>query len=163
MPRLALCYVLKNYSLVLFKNLVDFYLGVISGDKSDRQASFGKEIHALSSVSKPYFSWIAQECIQECREACGGHGYLKASRFSYLRDTNDPVQTFEGDNNVLIQQTSNYLLALYEEYLNTKKINETPLNTMDFMKDFDKKLQLKFHVENFQDLMDQKSKISMII
>lgn len=38
------------------------------------------EMHALSSAAKPYFTWTAQQGIQDCREACGGHGYLKGSR-----------------------------------------------------------------------------------
>lgn len=42
-----------------------------------KQADLGKEIHAISSASKPYSSWITQSTIQECREACGGLGYLK--------------------------------------------------------------------------------------
>jgi acyl-CoA oxidase len=94
--------------------------------------------------------------IQECREACGGHGYLKSSRFSELRDNNDPLLTFEGDNNVLLQQTSNFLLSAYEEYLKNKSIPTTPLMSIHFLNNFDDIMKQKFN--NDSDLLNYKSK-----
>lgn len=130
----------------------------------------GKEIHAISCASKPLSSWTTQHVIQECREACGGNGYLKgylkyphrfltqnffifiriltflnlAARLGDLRNSNDPFLTFEGDNNVLLQQTSNHLLSAFDEFVKTKIVPETPLQTMDYLKRFDSILKLKF-------------------
>ena len=40
------------------------------------QAELGREIHGISSSSKPLAGFTARDGIQESREACGGHGYL---------------------------------------------------------------------------------------
>ena len=66
--------------------------------------------------------------------------------------------TFEGDNNVLLQQSSNYLLSSYEDYLKTGICPDTPLQTLDFLKGFDNTINLKFTAQNRQELLDENSK-----
>lgn len=45
----------------------------------------GNEIHALSTAAKPVCTWAVRDAIQECREATGGHGYLKGKSISNIR------------------------------------------------------------------------------
>jgi acyl-CoA oxidase len=121
------------------------------------KAEFGKEIHALSSAIKPYASSLTQSCVQECREACGGYGYLKVNRLGYLRECNDPILTFEGDNNVLIQQTSNHLISTFDEFLTTKSVAATPLGTCHFLTRFDEIMQFKFEATSREQLLTKSS------
>lgn len=94
---------------------------------------------------------MSRDTIQESREACGGHGYLKASRLGDLRDINDPSVTYEGDNNVLGQQTSNWLLR---QWGNLQKTGETtsPLGTCSFLKNFRAILNTKIVVRNLEEI-----------
>ena len=76
MPYLAATYIMEHWSDTFFMDFVGIRIGIMMGDNSEEQAELGKEIHALSCASKPLGSWIARDAIQECREACGGHGYF---------------------------------------------------------------------------------------
>ncbi|XP_023279541.1 peroxisomal acyl-coenzyme A oxidase 3 [Seriola lalandi dorsalis] len=153
-PYLAAAYALERFSKDIFMNFVEFQIGQIMRDNSDRQAEMGKEIHAIGCSSKPLGSWTAQRGIQECREACGGHGYLAMNRLGNLRDDNDPNCTYEGDNNVLLQQTSNYLLSWLQAKLHDGVRIESPLHTVDFLDDFRRILGTKFKATSMEECMD---------
>lgn len=93
----------------------------------------GREMHALSCGSKPVSTWLVMRAVQECREACGGHGYLKVSRLGELRDDNDPQTTYEGDNNVLLFELAKYLMSLVEEETSGNPIS-SPMHSADFLR-----------------------------
>lgn len=52
-----------------------------------------------------------------------------------IRNDNDVNLTYEGENHVLIQQTSNWLLKLYKKIQNNEKI-ETLLHSVDFLTNY---------------------------
>ncbi len=57
----------------------------------------------------------ATRAIQECREACGGAGYLTENRLVTLKGDTDVFTTFEGDNIVLTQLVAKELLTAYAD------------------------------------------------
>lgn len=68
------------------------------------------DLHATSCGLKALASTTAGEGLEICRRACGGHGYSSFSGIgSYYADYL-PTLTWEGDNYMLTQQVSRYLL-----------------------------------------------------
>lgn len=137
LPYVAAAYVIQHFHHIFFKEYINFFISLAYGGSSPDQPDVGSEIHSLSSVGKAMVGWMARDAIQESREACGGHGYLKASRFGELRNDNDANNTYEGDNNVLLQQTSNWLIKLYREKLEEGKPMKSPLGSIDYIDSID--------------------------
>ncbi|XP_014215608.1 peroxisomal acyl-coenzyme A oxidase 3 isoform X2 [Copidosoma floridanum] len=151
-PHLAASYAMKIFSSDFLELMTDFQERLMSGEKSDRISAMGMEIHALSSATKPMCAWTARDAIQDCRESCGGHGYLKVSRLGIIRQEHDANCTYEGESNVLIQQASNWLVNQYAGFLQGKGIN-SPLNTAKFLEDSNRTLKLKFSSSTIDDAL----------
>jgi len=154
-PYVAAVYALDLWASSFFSDFVLLRVGVMMGDNSQKQADLGKEIHALSCASKPIAGWTARDGIQECREACGGHGYFKVNRLGELRNDNDPNNTYEGDNNVILQQTSNYLLGFLNSAMEGANIS-SPLGSINFLTNIKDRLNTKFTALNVTECFDPK-------
>jgi acyl-CoA oxidase len=72
-----------------------------------------RELETRAAGLKAVQTWHAIRTVQECREACGGAGYLAANRLVLLRRDVDVFATFEGDNYVLLQLLAKDLLTSY--------------------------------------------------
>lgn len=74
-----------------------------------------REVEALAAGLKSYASWHAIDTIQECREACGGKGYLAENELPDLKADTDIFATFEGDNYVLLQLLAKSILTDFKQ------------------------------------------------
>ena len=102
LPRIARAYALS----FAFQDLVTLFVDSVGEDDK-------RELEALAAGLKSYATWFVNDTIQECREACGGQGYLSVNRFASLRDDADIFATFEGDNIVLMQLVSKARLTTF--------------------------------------------------
>jgi len=74
-----------------------------------------QDLETLAAALKPLSTWHALDTLQECRETCGGAGFLAENRLVGLRADLDVYVTFEGDNNVLLQLVAKRLLTDYSK------------------------------------------------
>ncbi|MFE6935852.1 acyl-CoA dehydrogenase [Streptomyces sp. NPDC057699] len=102
--------VARTYALHFAQDVVRTQLHeVFSGLTDDEQAR--RRLESRAAGTKALGTWHATRVVQECREACGGAGYLAVNRFAALKADSDIFTTFEGDNHVLLQLVAKGLLT----------------------------------------------------
>ncbi|MBK8701282.1 MAG: acyl-CoA dehydrogenase family protein [Saprospiraceae bacterium] len=100
-------------SLVFHNALSSLASQFVNGPESDI-----RKIETKAAGLKALASWHCTRTIQECREACGGKGYLSENRFGDLKADSDIFTTFEGDNTVLLQLVAKGLLTEFNQSFN---------------------------------------------
>lgn len=152
MPRLAKAYALH------------FGLEYLTERFINRSEADIREIETLAAGMKSYATWFTTSTLQECREACGGKGYLAENRFADLKADTDIFTTFEGDNTVLYQLVAKGLLSdlqkeFHDEgyravlrYVITKASDTITEYNPFFTRNTDSKhlLDMDFHLETFR-------------
>lgn len=107
LPKLAATYA----GAFAHEELLHAFDDVFSGRGDTPEAR--EDLETLAAALKPTSTRLALDTIQECREACGGQGFLAENRFVGLHHDLDVYATFEGDNTVLLQLVGKRLLADY--------------------------------------------------
>lgn len=104
----------RAYALGFVQNEVTATLVKIQSEPSGgADPAEQRQLETRAAGVKAITTRFANDALQECREACGGAGYLAENRIVGLRADADVFATFEGDNTVLLQQVAKALLGDY--------------------------------------------------
>ncbi len=101
---------------IMYSSLYAMRLGILDLIKMYKREGFSKKVHAISSLLKVYCSWMAIKITGWCREMCGGHGYLWENQLGLFMNDVNIYQTFEGDNSVLIQQGTKWIIDEFSKH-----------------------------------------------
>lgn len=121
------------------------------------------DLHSTSCALKSFASTTAGEGLEVCRRACGGHGYSSFSGIGSWYADYLPTLTWEGDNYMLTQQVSRYLLktarAVMDKHASTGNFNalNSDNDTTRILKSFKRRQDMgaAFDVlSNDEDLVD---------
>lgn len=80
-----------------------------------------REVEVLAAAIKAFSTWNTTATLQDCREACGGAGYLSENRLGILKADSEIFTTFEGDNTVLMQLVAKGLLTEFKHQFEEMK------------------------------------------
>ncbi|MEX2621815.1 MAG: acyl-CoA dehydrogenase [Egibacteraceae bacterium] len=95
------------------RDLADDYVSLLRSRDADPRERM--QLESRAAGLKAMATTHATATIQECREACGGAGYMWENRFGALKADSDILTTFEGDNTVLMQLLTKTLLTDFKQ------------------------------------------------
>ena len=111
-PLIARTYALHFAQEVVAGQLHEVFSGPAPTEDGDDEMA-RRVLESRAAGTKALGTWHATRTIQECREACGGAGYISKNRFAALKADTDVFTSFEGDNHVLLQLVAKGLLTDY--------------------------------------------------
>mmetsp|Transcript_22901 Transcript_22901/g.41091 ORF Transcript_22901/g.41091 Transcript_22901/m.41091 type:complete len:452 (-) Transcript_22901:104-1459(-) len=111
LPLLAASYAIHFTGKHVLARLKNIEHQLVSGTATITKTVVG-DIHATTSSLKSFATGFTADGIEDCRKACGGHGFLVCSGLVELSNTYLQSCTVEGDNQMLPQQVVKVLLKL---------------------------------------------------
>jgi len=114
LPLLAASYAIYFTGRHVLDRLKHIENQLVSGVTTITKTVVG-DIHATTSALKSFATTFTADGIEDCRKACGGHGFLMCSGLVELSNTYLQSCTVEGDNHMLPQQVIKVLLKLVEK------------------------------------------------
>ncbi|KAI8060774.1 acyl-CoA dehydrogenase/oxidase C-terminal [Gongronella butleri] len=112
------------------------------------------DLHASSSGLKSLTTTMAADALEDCRRACGGHGYSLFSGLGQFYQDYLPNVTWEGDNYILNQQTARYLLKTYRNVVAGKAVPSEYNQTINYLSQYFSNPQAKCPAKTAGDFMN---------
>ncbi|CAN3360583.1 acyl-coenzyme A oxidase 3 [Diutina catenulata] len=106
-PFLSAAYVASAAMVKIAQVIKDIMNNIDKAVAEGNMPALGKSINDLkqlfidSGSMKSNLTWMTSWCIDECRQACGGHGYSGYNGFGKAFTDWSVQTTWEGDNNIL--------------------------------------------------------------
>lgn len=142
LPYLALAYVLA----VGTSKLEDQHTAVLKELDAAIAANDEKAIRAGLDVTKSLFvdsgslkaslTWLAADCIDQTRQACGGHGYSAYNGFGKTYGDWVVQCTWEGDNSVLSMLAGKTIVKNVEQVLQKGRLVDGTLSFLSRAKEY---------------------------
>lgn len=112
-----------------------------------------KSLFVDSAALKATLTWLAEQCITETRQSCGGQGYSAYSGFGKAYDDWVVQCTWEGDNNVLGMSAGKTVMKNVQSVINKNVKIKGSLQFLTNAKEFGSSGVL---LNNTEDLTPQK-------
>ncbi|CAG9796947.1 unnamed protein product [Diatraea saccharalis] len=121
----------------VFRNVYSWlsksYLNVMK-DLAQGKQDHLPELHATACCLKAVCSRDAGSVVEECRLACGGHGYMTSSNLPLVYGFTIATVTYEGEQTVLLLQTARYLVKAWLAALQGKVLAPSVSYLSDWLK-----------------------------
>jgi len=122
LPSLASSYCFFFTGKKVLKDLTAIEKQLVSGGNITKTEV--ADIHASTSALKSFTTTVAADGIEDCRKACGGHGFLQCSGLPEMLTSYLQNPTVEGDNHMLPQQVVKVLLKLVQAVQGNDDLSE---------------------------------------
>ncbi|CAH0690974.1 unnamed protein product [Chilo suppressalis] len=116
------------------------YTNVMKELSQDKQDNL-PELHATACCLKAVCSRDAGSLVEECRLACGGHGYMASSNLPLTYGVTIAAVTYEGERTVLLLQTARYLMKAWMAALKGKVLSPSVSYLLNSLKESKKPWQ----------------------
>ncbi|KAI9097159.1 acyl-CoA dehydrogenase/oxidase C-terminal [Phlyctochytrium arcticum] len=107
-----------------------------------------KEMHGTSAGLKAFSTWSTLNIIDQCRQACGGHGYSSYTGLASLYSDFAVHCTWEGDNTILSLQGGRYLISCYRE----AKAGKSQAGGVSYLNDLGTLLSKKCQAKSIEEI-----------